>query len=252
MDMDQYKFYLEHNKMIVAAIVEGYREYIEHRKDRREKMKISSAFAWTKGNFIESKVAEECINYGFTYKKSKAGLTWDYLQFIHGETKKLFLIKNATYFNEECFSQAKLPTKGGKTGGRRTYLHELSKINKDLEFPSTRHQIKEEKIERFEQLSFLVLENQVRDELEHFKSSYNEFHILTYALDDAYQISEITHYLPNPADNVAYKVEDLSSYISGAELTDEDREVIAPEENEDFLDPTAFDIGILDEEQKND
>ncbi len=43
--MDQYKFNSDHSKMIVEAIVEGYREYIDHRKDRRDKMKISSAFA---------------------------------------------------------------------------------------------------------------------------------------------------------------------------------------------------------------
>lgn len=250
--MDQYKFKSEHNKVIVEAIVDGYRDYIEHRKDRKAKMKISSAFAWTKGNFIESKVAEECVDHGFTYKKSKAGLTWDYLQFIHGDSKILFLIKNAAYFNEKYFSQAKLPTNGGKKGPRRTYLHELSKINRNLVFPSTQQSWNEEGESRsYEQLSFLVFSSQVKDELENFKSSYTEFHILTYALDEAYQISEIMHYLPNPNDNIAYQVEDLSSFISGADLTDEDREVIAPETNEGILDPAAFDIGILEEEQQN-
>ncbi|CAI8944136.1 Restriction endonuclease [Brevibacillus sp. IT-7CA2] len=249
--MEQYKFKSEHNKMIVDAIVDGYREYIEHRKDRKAKMKISSAFAWTKGNFIESKVAEECIDHGFTYKKSKAGLTWDYLQFIHGDSKILFLIKNAAYFNEKCFSQAKLPTDSGRKGPRRTYLHELSKINNDLVFSSTQQSsAKEKAYESHEQLSFLVLASQVKDELENFKSSYNEFHILTYALDEAYQISEIMHYLPNPNDNIAYLVEDLSDFISGADLTEEDREVVAPE-IDDIRDPAAFDIGILDEEQQN-
>ncbi|MFD1910563.1 hypothetical protein ACFSQ7_51220 [Paenibacillus rhizoplanae] len=72
--MEQYKFSSENNKMIVEAIVEGYRDYIEHRKDRKAKMKISSAFAWTKGNFIESKIAEECVDYGFRYRKSKSRL----------------------------------------------------------------------------------------------------------------------------------------------------------------------------------
>ncbi|MEC0181299.1 hypothetical protein P4H61_07270 [Paenibacillus peoriae] len=250
--MDQFKFRSEHNKMIVDAIVDGYRDYIEHRKDRKAKMKISSAFAWTKGNFIESKVAEECVDHGFTYKKSKAGLTWDYLQFIHGDSKILFLIKNAAYFNEKCFSQAKLPTAGYKKGSHRTYLHELSKINKKLKLTSTQQYSKEqEETERYEQISFFMPESQVRGELESFKSSYNEFHILTYALDEAYQISEIMHYLPNPDDNIAYLIEDLSSLISGADLTEEDREVIAPEMNEDIMDPAAFDIGILEEEQHN-
>ncbi|GAA0378571.1 hypothetical protein [Bacillus horti] len=249
--MNQYKFNSQHSKMIVEAIVEGYRDYIEHRKDRREKMKISSAFAWTKGNFIESKIAEECIDFGFTYKKSKAGLTWDYLQFIHGDSKILFLIKNAAYFNEDCFSQAKLPTNDGRNGGRRTYLHELSKINKDLSFPSNTQQVAEGNFGYYEQLSFLVTEKQIKNELNEFKSSNNEFHILTYALDDAYQISEIMHYLPNPWDNIAYPVESLSSYISGADLTDEDREVIAPDSNDDLIDPSAFDIGILDDKKQN-
>lgn len=58
------------------------------------------------------------------------------------------------------------------------------------------------------------------------------------------------HYLPNPADNVAYQIEDLSNYISGAELTDADRSVIAPEKD-DIIDPVAYDFGILDEEQEN-
>ncbi|MMZ61264.1 hypothetical protein D1872_234040 [compost metagenome] len=246
--MEKYKFIPECNKMIVEAIVDGYRDYIDHRKDRKAKMKISSAFAWTKGNFIESKVAEECFNYGFTYKRSKAGLTWDYLQFIHGDSKILFLIKNAAYFNESCFSQSNLPTK--KKGPRRTYLHELSKINKDLDFPPS-PQIKAEE-QYCVQLSmpFYISNSQISNELESFKTSYSEFHILTYALDEAYQISEIKHYLPNPSNNIAYLVEELSNFISGAELTDEDREVIAPELNDDIMDPEAFDIGILDDEQE--
>ncbi len=249
--MDKYKFTAERNQMIVDAIVDGYHDYIEHRKDRKSKMKISSAFAWTKGNFIESRLAEESVDHGFTYKKSKAGLTWDYLHFIHGDSKVLFLIKNAAYFNENSFSQAKLPNNSSKKGLQRTYLHELSRINKDLIFSSTGCSANEgSKAARVEQLSFWVVESKVKEELEEFTSSYDQFHILTYALDEAYQISEIKHYLPNPNDNIAYLVEDLSDYISGADLTDEDREVVAPELNEDIMDPAAFDIGIFEDEQQ--
>ncbi|OPG99480.1 hypothetical protein B2I21_04550 [Chryseobacterium mucoviscidosis] len=247
--MEQYKFNSEHSKMIVNAIVDGYRDYIDHRKDRRENMKISSAFAWTKGNFIESKIADYCGQQGFTHKKSKAGLTWDYLQFTHEDSKILFMIKNAAYFNENCFSRAKIPTGGGNKGPFRTYLHDLSKINKDLEFsPDPRLFSAQEKGERVEQLSFPISESQVsrvKEELENFASTYNEFHILTYAIDDAYQISEVQHYLPNPDDNIAYFIEDLSDLISGADLNDDDREVLAPD-MEDIVDPAAYDIEILE------
>ncbi|WP_341280591.1 hypothetical protein [Paenibacillus sp. FSL H8-0537] len=251
--MDKYKFSPAHNNMIVDAIVEGYRDYVDHRKDRKSKMKISSAFSWTKGNFIESKLAEECIAHGFTYKKAKAGLTWDYLQFVNGESKTLFLIKNAAYFNEDCFSQATLPDESESNGSLRTYLHELSKINNNLVFSATEKSSKRGvRTERVEQLSLFMLESAVKPDLDYFKSSYNEFHILTYAIDEAYQISEILHYLPNPNDNIAYLVEDLSDFISGATLSDEDREVVAPESNDERIDPAAFDIGIIEKDKKQD
>lgn len=48
LDLNQFKFNPQDSQMIVNGIVEGYREYIEHRKDRHEIMAISSAFAWTK------------------------------------------------------------------------------------------------------------------------------------------------------------------------------------------------------------
>ncbi|WP_096271250.1 spr1630 family ClpXP-sensitive toxin [Paucisalibacillus globulus] len=248
--MDQYKFHSYDSSTIVNAIVEGYRDYIEHRKERHCKMKISSAFAWTKGNFIESKIAEISENLNLSYKKAKAGLTWDYLQFIHGESKKLFLIKNAAYFNENSFSQAVLPNNSNIKGSRRTYLHELSKINKDLDFTTTTTSPINTK-NHSEQLTLFISEDQVKDELNHFQSTYHEFRILTYKIDEAYQISEIMHYLPNPENNIAYKIEDLSEYITGAELSDEEREVIAPEQENDIIDPAAFDIGIFKEEQSN-
>jgi len=46
--VDRYRFNDEDSQLIVQAIVDGYRDYIHHRKERNEHMIISSAFAWTK------------------------------------------------------------------------------------------------------------------------------------------------------------------------------------------------------------
>lgn len=246
--MDAYRFNEEDSEIIVKAIVEGYRDYIEHRRERDREMVISSAFAWTKGNFIESRVALDSSKLNITYHKAKAGLTWEYLQFSQGDTQKLFLIKNAAYFNENAFSKALSPNQNKSQ--QRTYLHELSKINQALQFPSSESSIKV--VEDNIQLSWFVAENQIKEALEQIQSSYNEFHILTYELDEAYQVSKIMHYLPNPKDNIAYQVADLSKYILDAELTDEEREIIAPEQGHDILDPTEFDIGIFEEREEKD
>lgn len=248
--LEKYKFTQEHYTMIVKAIIDGYREYIEHRRDRDDKMIISSAFAWTKGNFIESEIAETCEDIGFTYIFSKAGPTWQYLQFADHNTKSLFLIKNARYFNTASFANSNVPIPGKEQGKSRTYLHELSKINRYIEF-SPKYKPKKLEQETKKQLSYLhVAEKGVSEQLELFRSEYESFHILTYELDAAQQITKIMHYLPNPHDNIAYEIADLSDYISGAELTDEERSVVAPEKDS-FIDPAAYDFVILDEEEEN-
>ncbi|WP_051359378.1 hypothetical protein [Paucisalibacillus globulus] len=135
-------------------------------------------------------------------------------------------------------------------GTRRTYLHELSKINKNLDFTSIINlDTPLNTNKNTEQLTLFVAEEKVRDVLNHFQSTYQEFHILTYKIDEAYQILGIMHYLPNPENNIAYEVANLSEYVSGAELTDEEREVIAPDQESDIIDPAEFDIGIFKEEE---
>jgi len=42
--MDKYKFIPENSNMIVKAVIEGYRQYVNHRKKRNKKMHISSTF----------------------------------------------------------------------------------------------------------------------------------------------------------------------------------------------------------------
>ena len=167
------------------------------------------------------------------------------MQFIHEDKKILFLIRNGAYFNPNKFSEAPIPSETNN-GRRTTYLYELSKINHNIEFP-TDTQPQEDNFQNSIQLTLNFAE--VKDELEQLKSEYDEFHILTYKIDHAYQIYEIKHYLPNPENNMAIEIEDLSKYISGAELTDEEREVVAPVLADDLIDAAAFDIGIEEEEK---
>ncbi|EQB38528.1 hypothetical protein M948_08055 [Virgibacillus sp. CM-4] len=82
---------------------------------------------------------------------------------IQDDKKKIFLIKNAAYFNENSFSQAILPHKKCKSH-RRTYLHELSKINQGI--PSTSTPENQQIYEQGEQLSLFVPIEQVSDELQ--------------------------------------------------------------------------------------
>lgn len=231
--MNLYRLNPRYAHMIVDAIVEGYRDYIEIRKKYRNSMAISSAFAWTKGNFIEHKVAERARSFGFHFKRAKAGMTWDYLQFIHDDDKLMFVIKDAAYFLPTGFTQSRLPNPLIQSSSQRTYLHELSRLNQHIIFSDDHKEpsfVFEEEMQQGE-FDFGLEQNQGSPAADFF-SHINEFHILTYALDSHHQMSEIMHYLPNPDDNLAYVVEDLSPLITGAELSEDDRRIFAPDEDE--------------------
>src|SRR5699024_4980465 len=102
-----------------------------------------------------------------------------------------------------------------------------SKINQNLDFKSFPYETFDSSTQG-KQLSLFVTEKQIKDQIEHFQTQYNEFHIVTYKIDEAYQISEIIHYLPNHNDNINYEIENLSDYNSGAKLPYEERDMIEP------------------------
>ncbi|WP_249870552.1 hypothetical protein [Oceanobacillus saliphilus] len=79
--MDIYKFSDEISESIVKGIMKRYKSYLNERKQKKEELLISSAYAWVKGNHIDHFVAEESESFGITYVPSKAGYSWGYLQF---------------------------------------------------------------------------------------------------------------------------------------------------------------------------
>lgn len=246
--MDEYKFTPDESKLLVQAIIEGYSEYIKHRIEHFRSVKISSPFTLDKASFIESKIAEIGNQINLTYRKSKAGLNWNYLQFMFRDKKILFLVMNAAYFDESRFSQEPLPDHKRK-GTPRTYLYELSKINAGLAFKEGKY-TPERQTEAIEQLALFEEEQLAFYELDDEAKVFNEFHVITYKIDSAFEITEIMHYLPNPENNKAYFIEVLSHYISGAELTGEEREILASAEDTDPPDFESEMIEIFEEERK--
>src|SRR5699024_1794995 len=123
------------NQSIVNGILQGYKNYLEERKAKRNEMRISTAYAWVRGNHIDDQTAEECNDLEITFTKAKAGYTWGYLQFNIEKEKRMFIIKNARYFDEEDFSRSKGMHKQKRSTDNETYLKRLSRINSQINFP---------------------------------------------------------------------------------------------------------------------
>lgn len=247
--MEQFKFNQQLAQGIVDGILKGYEKYSEERIQKSRDLHISGGYAWTKGNIIDHHTAEETKEMGIDFWKSKAGPTWGYLQFFHAEDKKLFIIKNQKYFNEKDFARGKTPL-NTKQLNRSNYLSELSMINNDIDFDKIQrendlHQGKEQLI------IDLGFENEILEvaATEEFVAQFKEFYIVTYLIDEDHKISEITHYMPNPHDGKAIKIEDLTHYMlaSTSNSSEIDYELLKKLSQEDQQTPadhlTAY--GIL-------
>lgn len=210
-------FQLPHelNISIVDGIVEGYKDYLSVRKEKARELKVHGAYAWVKGNHIDHHVAVECEKHGVTGRLSKAGLTWQYLQFQLKEDKVLFLVKNARYFDPNAVDKGK-DVKGRTRWTKTSYMANLTNINSSIEFPEVADLIQQGQSTQL-QLELLedaqVVQIDSNDTLEVSKQ-YNRFYIVTYEIDSEFLISEIKLWMPNPVNNKAYLVKNLTEFIN--------------------------------------
>jgi hypothetical protein len=253
--MKEYRFTPDANQKVVDGILQGYKNYVHERDEKRRTMKISDAYAWVKGNHIDDQTARECEDIGVVYNKAKAGYTWGYLQFSSFADKSMFIIKNARYFNPE-----NVPGGRGIRGNKKrnnnddNYLKKLSKINSNVDFPN-KHTLFSEDPEVPEFLSIFddtLLKSLESTEVLRLQDEYDKFYIVTYEIDQVYMISKIHVWMPNPNDNKAYLVDDLSNLInsSSVDFADVDISVLENDELEyDFESLTAIDFDIVHEDQ---
>ncbi|GKV66490.1 MULTISPECIES: hypothetical protein [unclassified Sporosarcina] len=172
--MSDYKFDKELNFRLVKGIEHGYSDYAEVRRQKRNELLVSGAYAWVKGNHIEDRVARELKEIGMNFKKEKAGYTWEYLSFTESKKKHLIIIKNANIIRGKS-TRPELDISNSEN-----YLIERSKINAEIDFDEVRGSTQGI-------LQFLELEMQPvmaeSEDIEELKKQYKRFYILTYTID---------------------------------------------------------------------
>ncbi|WP_375200628.1 hypothetical protein [Bacillus sp. RS11] len=250
--MENYKLEDELNQKIVDGLMEGYREYLEVRREKSRSMKVSSAYAWVKGNHIDDQVAKSCESYGVKSKLAKAGLTWQYLQFNQDEEKIMFIMKNAKYFNEEQVDQGK-DAKGVTRSTKMSYMTKLMEINLDVDFGNieTENASDSVQLELIEEHFWGKLDT---TEIEKTNSKYDRFYIITYEIDENQLISKISLLMPNPVNNKAYLIDDLIKYVTPSNnvvIDDELKDALSTNMDESY-DAFKFDIALKDDAEEFD
>lgn len=221
--MKKYELAKDLNEKIVSGLMKGYQEYIDVRKEKYKTMRISGAYAWVKGNHIDDKVAEACADENVDFKLAKAGASWQYLQFRQEKDEVLFIIRNARYFNENEVSKGK-DIHGNTINRNKAYLEDLMKINSDVDFGHIENQATS-RIETIQlELSDLFVDEEESRAIKQLENEFERFYMITYTIDEAHNISKISLYMPNPINNKAYFIEDLTVYIKSDQITQVDEE----------------------------
>ncbi|WP_391204675.1 hypothetical protein [Psychrobacillus sp. L4] len=252
--MNEYGLPKELNASIVDGIIEGYRDYLEVRRQKARELKIHGAYAWVKGNHIDHYVALSCEEYGVTSTLAKAGLTWQYLQFSHKDEKTLFIVKNARYFNIEEVDKGK-DAKGRTRISKTSYMKNLMEINSEVKFEEIPAKISNQSVqlELLEDFQPVALEY---EDTKGMDTLFDRFYIATYNIGEDHQIGEIRLWMPNPADNKAYLISDLTSYIGQKpghifEIEEDLKFVLTQTVSaEGVMDAAAFGIVLADVEEQ--
>lgn len=251
--MEKYLFHKEINQRIVDGILQGYKNYIHERTEKSTQMKISTAYAWVKGNHIDDQTAAICEEIGIKYSKARAGYTWGYLQFTNPCERTMFIIKNSKYFNKDNFPGGTgMSSRKRRTANEENYLKKLSKINQNVEFPIEPTLFVVEMLPHTMTLfDDSVMKSLEDNDISKLQSDFNKFYIITYETDQTNMVSSIKVWMPNPINNKAYLVGDLTDYISSSsvDIADLDTSVLENDYFEyDYDSPTAVDYDIFHED----
>lgn len=242
----------EISKIIVDGTLRGYLQYLEERKEKRETMNVSGAYAWTKGNHIDDQVSILGEEKGVTFKVDKAGYTWEYLQFSVSEDSEeyMIIVKNSRRVKKSFEDQK-------KKANEDNYLVELAEYNTHL-FDGKQRNYKEQPEQVQLELSDPHEVKAVIDRTSlKVNQKYSRFYIVTYEIDNETKlITSIRLTMPNRVTMNLELIEDLSYLIeeSDFEITADDVEPILSESASDQTifsgDSDSFGYAIPEEEKE--
>lgn len=210
-------------QQLVDGILAGYKDYLSVRRSAQKRLAVSSAYAWVKGNHIDSQVKEKCADIpGIEVKHDLAGYAWEYLQFSYDDAngQSMIIVKNqraaASNFNEKP-----------QQADPKNYLYQYAGINNELVKKGC---LKGKRTGAGVQLELsmpelaAIQQNVTTDQ----PQGFNRFYIVTYEIDDVKMIKSIRLTMPKQNTMSLFQAADLTPMIakSGIDITPEELAVV--------------------------
>lgn len=204
---------------IVTGILTGYKAYARERKEKKVSLTISDAYAWTKGNHIDSAI-ETALNATEHIEifHDKVGYVWTYLQLIltQDTTKSLIIIKNVDGILNNFRTQFEHPK-------LNNYLSKFTKINQEL---VTQGHLADKPIAYQIKLDLPLVYQDPHPIPDTNLTPFDRCYFVTYETDSRHFITNITLTMPDPTNLTLIKIESLTPFIksSSVKITEEDLE----------------------------
>ncbi|MDO3410313.1 hypothetical protein QWJ34_11120 [Saccharibacillus sp. CPCC 101409] len=224
-----YSFEEELNRQLVRGIEGGYNRYAIERSVKRQELRVSSAYAWVRGNHIDDQVSREVEDMGLDYQPAKAGYTWSYLQFVIPRMKSLLLIKNTTII------KGRKPAYELDINQADSYLVNLSRINSNINFDELKTEF-----QGTLQFDEIAPQHSLQDEQIKLQADFERFYMVTYAVDsESKMLSKVSLWMPEFKQGSTVEmveIDDLSRHLghTGIEFDTEAISALAQEPESEF------------------
>lgn len=208
---------------VVDGILEGYKNYLQERREKKESMKVSYAYAFTKGNHIDDAVVRRLdkLIEKATLEKIKGG--WEHFEFsFQNGVSCFFIIKNA--------SRVKAATKKGKN--ESSYLIDYAAIlNNDWIEEERLRENQQKEEDMVIQLSMLTEGEQKKLDRRKQVRDHDRFYLVTYETNELKMITRIELVALDAVTRELHQIQDLSPYIqtSDIEVTEAETSIVMGE-----------------------
>ncbi|MBC1291102.1 hypothetical protein HB820_01635 [Listeria booriae] len=200
---------------VVDGILEGYKNYLDERRQKKEELRVSAGYAFTKGNHIDDTIAKKLQGLIEEDTLAKAGESWEYLQFTFSENGDtcLFIVKNVHRLNRTFQSSHK----------QSRYLVDLATINNSWIEELRTKQVKMDGITI--QLQFFDFEEKENLEKLISRGTISKFYIVTYETDQVTKkVTKIELVAPDAQTRELHLIQNLTPYLATSRIVIEDDE----------------------------
>lgn len=243
------EFKLDNNisKILVRGIVNGNRQYADERAQKKDEMIVSSGYQWIRSNKIDDAIHKELLAEKATNiddKVSKAGPSWEYVQFMFKSQNALLIVKRGKSIIAESKSIM------DDNNCKKQYMNHLTEINNRNFINDNNEESTNKQLVLFDDMS---INNTMTDKIIK-EENIDKFYVLTYGLNSKSEINSVQLWMPNPINKKTYLIQDLSDFI-GDEAALNDKQIAAVKNDttrqlsayEDY-----YDISLLEEDQDED